>query len=583
VLSGPVLTLALGACAALPLIAAAVRALHEGWQPVADRGIIATRSYDVLSSHMPLVGQYSFAGSVTGKLTYSFGPMLYWLLAPAAHYGAPASFVLTMAAVNAGSVVCAVALARRRGGLLLAALAAVGIGLMCRSLAANNFYDIWNPSAGLFPLLALVFVCWSLACGELRLLPLAALLGSFELQCEDAFVPPALAALGIGLAGAALWHLRRRGEPGEPPAASGRARGDPRRARVWVAAALVVAVLCWTPALIDQVSGMGNIGHVLAAAGERRAPLGATVGLRAVSRTVGVTPWWLTRPRNPFMRKFDVRRAVPTTTSVSAALILTWLLVAVALALRRGRTDLVAGATLALALCAAVFSVADATPSTPHFLAETLGYTLWSATAIGMFTWLMALWALLVLSGLAPRLSRAGEALRERIGSSRAGGRRRSLALAALAALALAAAGGAAGAAAGEPDEHAFEFAALREINARLGAVPRGHTVLLNAKLDGLITPLRPELTYELRRRGVRALGVGAYLRTGHWYERAEHSYDYVVWVYDNRRLPAPGARVIAVAHIAKKGREHTVEVAISPAPPLASKPRRRAARGSRD
>jgi hypothetical protein len=576
-----VLTLALGLCAALPVIAAAVRALHEGWQPVADRGIIATRSYDVLSSHMPLVGQYSFAGSVTGKLTYSFGPMLYWLLAPAAHYGAPASFVVTMAAVNAGSVVCAVALARRRGGLLLAALAALAIGLMCRSLAANNFYDIWNPSAGLFPLLALVFVCWSLACGEFRLLPLAALLGSFELQCEDAFVPPALAALVIGLAGAALWYRRRRDQPAGPPAASG-SFGDSRRARAWVAAALVVAVLCWTPALIDQPSGMGNIGHVLAAAGERRAPLGATVGLRAVARTVGVAPWWLTRPSNPFVRKFDVRRTAPTTVSISAALILAWLLLAVALALRRGRADLVAGATLALALCGAVFSVADATPSTPQFLAATLGYTLWSATVIGMFTWLMALWALLVLSGLAPRLGRAGEALRERIGSSRAAGRPRSLALAAFAALALAAAGGAAGAAAGEPDEHAFEFAALRELNARLGAVPRGHTVFLSAKLDGLITPLRPELTYELRRRGVRALGVGAYLRTGHWYERSEHPYDYIVWVYDNRRPPVRGARVIAVAHVPKNGREHTVEVAISPARPLKSKPRRRAARGSR-
>src|SRR5947209_18545365 len=156
---------------------------------------------------MPLVGQYSFAGSVTGKLTYSFGPLLYWLLAPAAHVGAPASFVLTMAIANTACVLGAVALARRRGGPWLMVVAAAGIGLMCRSLAANNFYDIWNPSAGLFPLLALVFVCWSLACGEYRLLPLAALLASFELQCEAAFVPPALAALVIGLAGATVVSL----------------------------------------------------------------------------------------------------------------------------------------------------------------------------------------------------------------------------------------------------------------------------------------------------------------------------------------------------------------------------------------
>src|SRR6516162_4862266 len=129
-LYGPVLTLAVGLCAALPVITAALRALHEGWQPVADRGIIATRAFDVFSSHTPLVGQYSFASTVTGKLTYSLGPMLYWLLAPAAHIGAPASFVYTMAVVNVGSIVGAVALARRRGGVWLMLAAAVGIALM---------------------------------------------------------------------------------------------------------------------------------------------------------------------------------------------------------------------------------------------------------------------------------------------------------------------------------------------------------------------------------------------------------------------------------------------------------------------
>src|SRR5207244_13498312 len=126
--------------------------------------------------------------------------------------GAPDAFVPAMAPVNGGRVLVSVGLARRRGGVWVMVAAAVGIALMCRSRAANNFYDIWNPSAGLFPLLALIFVCWSLACGDYRLLPLAALLASFELQCEDAFVPPALAALAIGLAGASLWWLRRRGE-----------------------------------------------------------------------------------------------------------------------------------------------------------------------------------------------------------------------------------------------------------------------------------------------------------------------------------------------------------------------------------
>lgn len=558
------LTLAIGLCASLPVIAAAVRALHEGWQPVADRGIIATRAFDVFSSHTPLVGQYSFASTITGKLTYSLGPMLYWLLAPAAHVGAPESFVLTMAVVNVGSILGAVALARRRGGLWLMLAAAVGIALMCRSLAANNFYDIWNPSAGLFPLLLLVFVCWSLACGEYRLLPLAVLVASFCAQCEDSFVPASVGLMAVGLGGFALSQvqLRRR-----------RAPGARRRAWRWMLAALAIFAICWTPPLIDQVAHGGNLGLVVQAATEGKPTLGPTVGLRAVIRTIGVTPWWLTRPSDPFVRKLDVRHSAGTLADVSTALILGWLLLAIALAIRRRRLDVVAGSATALILCAAVWSIANATPTT-HLLSATLGYTLWSATTVGMFAWLIALWSAVLLSGAGTLLARAGSSLgrraRWRPGTARAAGSGLAAlaSLAALVALALAALAGAVAAAAGTPDEHAFEFSALKTINSRLGAVPRGHTVYLDARLDGLITPLRPEITYDLRRRGVRALGSGAYLRTGHWYELSEHPYDYVVWVYDYGHLPVKGARVIAVAHIRSGGRRHTVEVAISRAPP---------------
>ena len=97
--------------------------------------------------------------------------------------------------------------------------------------------------------------------------------------------------------------------------------------------------------------------------------------------------------------------------------------------------------------------------------------------------------------------------------------------------------------------------------------------MFLNAKLDGVITPLRPELTYALRRRDVRPLGTGAYIRTGHWYELAEHPYDYIVWVYDESRPPVRDARVIAAGRIFSRGRMHTVTVALSRAPRSASRP----------
>jgi hypothetical protein len=261
----------------------------------------------------------------------------------------------------------------------------------------------------------------------------------------------------------------------------------------------------------------------------------------------------------------------------TAALILGWLLVAAALGIRRRRFDVTAGVATALLLCLAVYATASATP-TKKMLAETLGYTLWSASTIGMFTWLIALWAAVVLSGADDFLTAAVRA-RARPGPSVALPML-ARALAGVAALALAGLAGGVGAAAGTADEHKFEFAALANINSHLGAVPRGHNVYLNARLDGLITPLRPEMTYDLRRRGVRALGVGAYYRTGHWYERREHPYDYIVWVYDNRRLPVPGARVIAVAHITTNGRPHTIEVALSHVQPRARAARAASAAG---
>ena len=63
-------------------------------------------------------------------------------------------------------------------------------------------------------------------------------------------------------------------------------------------------------------------GLVVRAAEERKSPLGASVGTHAVIRTVGISPWWLIRPSEPFLRKYDVRQSAGTLRNVSAALAL---------------------------------------------------------------------------------------------------------------------------------------------------------------------------------------------------------------------------------------------------------------------
>jgi len=546
---------ALLACA--PVLRAVSRALSDGWQPVADRAIIATRAYDVLSTHMPLVGQYSFASELTGHPTYSLGPMLYWLLAPAAHLGSPASLILTMAALNSASIVLAVALARRRGGVWLMLATAAVIALLCRSLTAADFYDIWNPAAGLFPLLALAFVSWSVACGEIRVAPLAVLLASYCAQCHDAF-----AALSFGLlvVAAAGLVLSRR------PRFAGSARaGAGARPLPWLAAAGVVLVICWTPTVLDQVAGGGNLGHLLDAASTSRPRLGWVTGLHAVAHTVGWRPWWLTTVASPWSRKFEVHGGIGAGAAVSTALLVAWLAFACAAGLWRRRLDVAAGTACALALCVGTAALTASTP-TGRILGGTLAYTLWTASIAGAFVWLIAAWSAAVLAAAALRAARHGAPLL------------RAWRLALKAAV-LGAAGVAlafAGLAREQRDEHRFEFAAIERLNVGLAAIPRGSVVNLAARLDGIVTPLRPELTYALRRHGVRALGTGAYLRLGHFYELGGRRVDYVLWLYDRAPPPLPGGRVIATAPLLAGGRQRTLGLLLAPAPHRAGRARSR-------
>src|SRR5205807_7923797 len=128
---------------------------------------------------------------LTGHATYSLGPLLYWLLALPARIG-PAALVVTIGAVNAAAVAAAVLLARRRGGRLLMLVTAIAVAVACRSVTPEAYHDIWNPSVGILPLTLLMFVCWSIACGDYKLLPLAALLASFTAQAELTYVLPSL-------------------------------------------------------------------------------------------------------------------------------------------------------------------------------------------------------------------------------------------------------------------------------------------------------------------------------------------------------------------------------------------------------
>lgn len=500
--------------AALPAVVSTIRGLAVGAVPNGDRGIIATRAYDVFTGHTPLVGQYSASTLVVHRPVHSLGPMLYWLLAVPARIG-PAAMVVTMGAVSAACAAGIVLLARRRGGNALMFAVALAVVLMSRSLVPEVYHDIWNPSAGVMPVALAIFLGWSLACGEYRLLPLTVLVVSFAVQCELTYLPPASAALAVGLAGLLLWMRRERG----------------RRVstwRWWLAGAAVLAV-CWSAPLVDQLSAArGNLGLVAHAAVANHATLGPAAGWHAVVRAVGWPPWWLTSPATPFDRAAQVVARPSAAAAASATVVLWGLFVCALVGWRRRRPDVAAAAILALLLCAALAAVAASTP-TRRILEQSLGYTMWWASPAGMFAWVVLGWSVVTLLPAPRRVPLARVA-------------RWALAAGAAAALA----GGTAVAVAGRSDQDRPEYRPIHTlVSDVLTALPPAvHTVRIGGSPSWVAFDFKGALIYAMRRHGLRPLTLNGTRRLGSFYEARGRGADATVSVWD-RRPPRRAGRVV--------------------------------------
>ena len=494
----------------LPTIASTVRGLAAGATPNGDRAIIAIRSYDVLTTHPPLVGQFSAASVVAGHETHSLGPLLYWLLAVPARIGPPA-LVVAMGAVNSAAAIGSALLARRRGGTALMIGVAIALALMSRSLPAETWHDIYNPSVGVLPLTLLLFLCWSVACGEHRLLPAAVGVASFVAQAELAFVLPALGALAVAVAGL------------------GRSRGW-RRSGL---AALAVALICWSGPLVDQaVHRPGNIALVVKAGAASTPRLGVDAGWRAVVRAVGVPPRWLRIPQKPFDRLADATTAPSALAAISCALVLGALALVTVLGVRRRSRPVATAGAIGLVLSGALAAVAARTPTKP-VLELSLNYTLWWGSPAGMWIWLVLGFSAAVLGR--PRWPTAPARLR---------------ALAPAVAAAAAVGVGTAVALAQKDDQDRPEYGPIRTLDARVAkALPRpARTVRVAGPGAAVDFDFRAALMYDLRRRGIRPVAFGgATARLGTLY-RARHGRRYpTVYVSVG---PPPGRHGHVIARV---------------------------------
>lgn len=273
---------------AAPFVASLLRARSLHWLPSGDDALIGLRSWDVFSSHRPLIGQ----GSTTHLYgheggTSHPGPIQFYVLAvPVRLLGPTVGMLLTSAAVNLAAVLIAAWVVLRRAGAGVAAWAVVLLSLVLWSEGTAILTDPISSNAGAIPLLALAAVAWAVVDGDVRLLPLGAVVGSWVAQQHLAIVVPAAALVlyaAVGVVVLAVGRRRRRA-----------ADGAQHRARLWpwAAGALGAALLLWSPVLWQQLTGHpGNLTAVAEyARTSESATLGGAAAFRQAIRTVGVPP-----------------------------------------------------------------------------------------------------------------------------------------------------------------------------------------------------------------------------------------------------------------------------------------------------
>ena len=255
----------------VPFAVALVRAFHDGWIPSGDEANVATRALDVFSRHPPLTGLPSTSALYGDKIATNHpGPIEFYLLAiPVRALGLTVGPLLTAAAINAAWVLITAWVFFRRLGLTAMLWAGVLLLAVMWSGGTAVLTDTLSSNMTMYSLLCAAVLAWALLDGDLRLLPLAAFVASYAAQQHLAagiLVLALVVATGAALALQSV--LRRR-------------RGTRNGTRVtwwWWLGAFVVAGGCWTPVLIDEISGHpGNLTAIVRFARASKRP---TVGLK---------------------------------------------------------------------------------------------------------------------------------------------------------------------------------------------------------------------------------------------------------------------------------------------------------------
>lgn len=280
-------TLLLVALLVAPLVVSAVYlwfSVGTDYLPNVDLAVFELGVRDTLH-HGALVGPYSRFG------WNHPGPFMFYVVA--AFYKVLGSRSISMQiaalAVNAATIAAIGWVAFRRGRLAVVLMVLVPVGVLTRALGAEFLRNPWNPDLPLLPLLLLLLLAWSVAVGDLWMLPIAIVVASFAVQSHVGYSLEVLALLAVAVVALVV--------------RSARTPADDRRAS-WLRVARValvsagVLVVVWLPVLYGTfVRHDGNIGRLLDFFTSGRDTAGFHQALEVLGLQWGPRPEWIVGSR----------------------------------------------------------------------------------------------------------------------------------------------------------------------------------------------------------------------------------------------------------------------------------------------
>ncbi|QXC62103.1 hypothetical protein KSP35_04645 [Aquihabitans sp. G128] len=248
------ITVGCWALVTVPLVVALVAAYRPHWYPVADLAQYELRVRDVGGRHTPLIGLAGRIGPWYDPGSHP-GPLSFWMLAPVYRLLGSTSWAFTAAAVSLHALAMGLVLwmGKRRGGLPLVLALTAALAVLTRFYGHHVFIEPWNPYLPVLWWLVLLLAVWSVLEGDVVMVVPAVVAGTFCAQTHLPYVG-LVGGLGVFLAvplAISLW----KGRTAEDQAAAARARR-------WSAGAVVLAVLLWTPPVIDEIWGVGNLTRI---------------------------------------------------------------------------------------------------------------------------------------------------------------------------------------------------------------------------------------------------------------------------------------------------------------------------------